>query len=54
MAVAAGGVGSELEQLSAERGTKKIGEQGRVSSCLVEGTELSFNECTGNVKQGRV
>lgn len=54
MAMAAGGAGSELERLSTGRGTQKIGEQGRVSSSLVEGTELSFNECTGNVKQGRV
>lgn len=35
-----------------EGGTEKIGEKGRVSSCRVEGTKLSFNECTGNVKAG--
>jgi len=36
-----------------EGGTKKTGEKGRISSCLVEGTKLSFNECTGNVKAGK-
>lgn len=35
-----------------EGGTKKIGEKGHISSCLAEGTKLSFNECTGNVEAG--
>lgn len=36
-----------------EAGTEKIGEKVGISSWLVEGTKLSFSECTGNVKAGK-
>lgn len=45
--------GAGLEWLFVEGGTKKVGEEGHISSWLVEGTGLSFNECTGNVKAGK-
>lgn len=38
---------------SLREGTEKAGGKGHISSCTVEGTELFFRECTGNVKAGK-